>query len=200
MTVRFIITWFHVKCEDAQKGRKKFSLVTFSSGSALALVKQGRKSIFDHIKAFSAFGTSSWSSLLCFSVLHNSVLGVSWRKYLSFRWRCPRTRWQHGRRQWARPSMAVAASSSSWAGWAYCPVCTDSYLAADELWSLDIKLSFSQSSPSWWRRHIAMASGHKEQLEINRPIPPFSLQTTLRHTTLLWHFTQPAGSLSHSYS
>lgn len=174
---------------EEREGKKE---VYWLSAVALLLLswnKEGKAS-FITFKHSVHGGTSSWSSLLCFSVLHNTVLGVSWREYLSFRWRCPRTRWQHGQRQWARPSMAVAASSSSWARWAYCPVCTDSYLAADELWSLDIKLSFSQSSPSWWRRHIAMASGHKEQLDINRPIPPFSLQTTLRHTTLLWCFTQ----------
>lgn len=76
------------------------------------------------------------------------------------RWPCPRTPWWSVRWRWAGQSMAAAASSSSWAGWAYCPACTGSSRAAGELWSLGTRCVSSRSSPSWWRLRRATASGN----------------------------------------
>lgn len=86
------------------------------------------------------------------------------------RWRCPRTPWPSVRLQWAGQNMAAAASSSSWAEWAYCPACTDSSRAADGLWSPDTKSVSSQSSPSWWHLHRATASGNSTNISICNPV------------------------------
>lgn len=53
---------------------------------------------------------------------------------LCFRWQCPRTPWTvRAQGRWAGLNMVEAVSSSSWEGWAYCPVYTDSSPDADEL-------------------------------------------------------------------
>lgn len=94
-------------------------------------------------------------------LLHRGGVSVSSAcAFMALRWPYPRTPWCSVRCRWAGRNMAAAASSSSWAGSAYCPACTGSSRVAGVLWSLDTRCVFSQSSPSWWRLHRAKASAN----------------------------------------
>lgn len=93
--------------------------------------------------------------------------------WVCLRWLYPRTAWSvRGRWQWAGQSRAVAVSSSSWAGWAYCPAYTGSSQAAGGLWSLGTGCVSSPSSPSWWRLRRATASARQRKHQPAPTSPP----------------------------
>lgn len=106
------------------------------------------------------------------------MVGVAWwlfhHVWVCLRWPYPRTPWSvRGAWQWAGQSMAAAASSSSWAGWACCLVYRGSSPAAAALWSLDTGCASSPWSPSWWRLRRARASArqrkHQRPHQCHRP-------------------------------
>lgn len=112
------------------------------------------------------------SSSISLSPSQNKHCDGLWVRFpWCFRWQYPRRLWSV---RWLRRleglNREVAVSSSSWAELAYCPVYTDSSLAADEIWSLDTILFSSRSFPSWWRLRTAKASGDGEKLSMNTPI------------------------------
>ncbi len=116
-----------------------------------------------------------------------------------FRWLCPRTPWCFVQQQWAGQNMVVAAFSSSWAGWAYCPAYKDSSQAADELWSPDTKFFSSQSSPSWLHLHRATASERGKTPNINMFAGCSSMITFfVCHSVIkfLWHITEVSAVFS----